>query len=53
MIIAEYIWLDVNSVVRSKSRVIHNLDSPDLNVNGLRVLPTWNYDGSSTDKQLN
>lgn len=48
MIIAEYIWLDVASVVRSKTRVIHNLNSPDLKDNDLRVLPSWNYDGSST-----
>ena len=48
MIIAEYIWLDAASVVRSKTRVIYNLDSPDLNANDLDVLPSWNYDGSST-----
>ena len=31
MIIAEYIWLDVNSVVRSKTKVIHS--DCDVNVN--------------------
>jgi len=48
MIIAEYIWLDVNSVVRSKTRVIHDKSDSDVRVSKLEVFPDWNYDGSST-----
>jgi glutamine synthetase len=48
MIIAEYIWLDVNSVVRSKTKVIHSDCDVNINSNVTEVFPIWNYDGSST-----
>jgi len=41
-IIAEYIWVDSDGGVRSKSRTLKEQDyTPD-------DLPTWNFDGSST-----
>ncbi len=42
MIIAEYIWLDVNMIPRSKSRTLFS------QVFNISDLPIWNYDGSST-----
>lgn len=42
MIVAEYIWLDVNSNFRSKARTL--LNDPKT----IDDLPNWNYDGSST-----
>ena len=39
--ICEYIWLDASGGVRSKTKVLPNLDPAEL-------LPDWNYDGSST-----
>ena len=46
MIIAEYIWYDSKSNFRSKTRVIHDYIK-NLNCSSL---PTWNYDGSSTNQ---
>lgn len=39
--IYEYIWLDAKNDFRSKTKVIYAESQPD-------ILPTWNYDGSST-----
>lgn len=38
----EYIWIDNNNNVRSKSRTISN------EIKSVRNVPVWNYDGSST-----
>ena len=46
MIIAEYIWHDSKSKLRSKTRVIHEYIK---NVT-CHSLPLWNYDGSSTNQ---
>jgi len=46
MIIAEYIWHDSKSHIRSKTRVIHEYIKK-ITINSL---PDWNYDGSSTDQ---
>ena len=45
--LAEYIWLDCDSNIRSKTKVLHNtkFNLEDQNIN---ELPEWNYDGSST-----
>ena len=42
MICAEYIWLDSNDELRSKTRILNN-----TTIN-LESLPIWTYDGSST-----
>lgn len=55
-IVAEYIWLDVNKNIRSKTKVIIDKDIEErvYNREGLNpqtlayFLPDWNYDGSST-----
>ena len=36
----EYIWLDVNNELRSKTKYVKNVD--------VNNLPIWNFDGSST-----
>ena len=47
-IIAEYIWLDNDSKLRSKTRTLfHNKDNSEL---CLSTYPNWSYDGSSTDQ---
>jgi glutamine synthetase len=38
MIPVEYVWLDGNNKLRSKTKIIHKDENP----------PVWNYDGSST-----
>ena len=50
IIIAEYIWLDNESELRSKTRVLYNTHIDFNNVSSFNVstLPIWNYDGSST-----
>ena len=40
-VLAEYIWLDCNQKLRSKTKVLSEKTS-------LSDLPIWNYDGSST-----
>jgi len=45
-IIAEYVWLDGNSNLRSKARTIK---TPSLMLN-IDMIPKWNYDGSSTNQ---
>lgn len=46
MIIAEYIWHDSKSNLRSKTRVIHDYNKKI----SIDKLPAWNFDGSSTDQ---
>jgi glutamine synthetase len=41
---AEYIWIDADGDVRSKCRTV------DANKAQLSQLPSWNYDGSSTEQ---
>lgn len=41
---AEYLWIDAIGDVRSKCRTV------DANKATVDVLPSWNYDGSSTDQ---
>ena len=50
IILAEYIWLDNASNLRSKTRVLYNTYIDFNNVSSFNVatLPIWNYDGSST-----
>ena len=47
--IIEYIWLDANQNLRSKTRVIYDKlnENKDENPTSLNV-PIWNFDGSST-----
>ena len=48
--IAEYIWLDSESKLRSKTKVITN-DKAEYEFKGndfIKNFPLWNYDGSST-----
>ena len=54
-IIAEYIWLDGDGNLRSKARTLDNSNlsideiNNEINDNHLnKVIPNWNYDGSST-----
>lgn len=46
----EYVWIDADKNLRSKSRIINIIDnekSPDI-VNNIDLIPIWNFDGSST-----
>ena len=45
--LVEYIWLDANQSLRSKTKVINygTIETPE---SLLADLPEWNYDGSST-----
>ena len=45
-IIAEYIWLDNDYKLRSKSRTLFNIDENDFLE--LKTYKNWTYDGSST-----
>lgn len=50
-IISEYIWLDNFQQIRSKTRIDNFPDIqkfPYTKYETLQLLPTWNYDGSST-----
>lgn len=42
--IVEYIWIDGNDGLRSKTRVM------DGEINSVNDLPVWNFDGSSTNQ---
>ena len=42
--VLEYVWLDGDSTLRSKTRVLNILEE-DITINNV---PKWNYDGSST-----
>lgn len=44
-IFLEYIWTDFENTCRSKTRVLHNMDS---SIFQLSDCPQWTYDGSST-----
>ncbi len=44
-IVLEYIWLDGASNFRSKTKI---LSEKEININNIKTLPMWNYDGSST-----
>jgi len=42
-VLAEYVWLDAEGGLRSKTKVVHGKSKVEL-----KDLPKWNYDGSST-----
>ena len=42
--VLEYVWLDANEQLRSKTKVA------DGDINKLELVPIWGYDGSSTDQ---
>jgi glutamine synthetase len=43
-VVCEYIWIGGNGELRSKTRVLHNIN------NNIDSCPEWNYDGSSTEQ---
>ena len=43
--VVEYIWLGANNEIRSKTRVLYDLISNDI-----EEIPVWNFDGSSTNQ---
>ena len=43
----EYIWIDGNSTLRSKNRM---MDLPNGHSISITHLPIWNFDGSSTNQ---
>ena len=45
---AEYIWLDHNNNYRSKTRILN--DDGSAGPFSINKLPTWNFDGSSTQQ---
>ena len=47
-IIAEYIWLDANKKLRSKTKIIRPPPDDNKNYSHFSVYPNWDYDGSST-----
>lgn len=48
--IAEYLWIDGDGNIRSKTKVCHSINLDDFNT--VNYFSEWNYDGSST-KQAN
>jgi glutamine synthetase len=44
-ILAEYVWVDAIGNTRSKTRTL-----PPSKVESVDTLPSWNFDGSSTDQ---
>ena len=55
VVVAEYIWLDAKKRLRSKTKVIHNINyeiwSEIVKLPPQELaekFPEWNYDGSST-----
>ena len=40
--VVEYIWLGADNEIRSKTRVLYDLISNDI-----EEIPVWNFDGSS------
>ena len=42
--VLEYVWLDANEQLRSKTKVAEG------DINKLELVPFWSYDGSSTDQ---
>ena len=49
--LVEYIWIGGNNEIRSKCRVMDNIDDID-NINDNQNYPEWNYDGSSTGQAI-
>lgn len=51
-VIAEYIWIDGDLAIRSKTRVINVVEYIDYsrNILDIKCFPQWNYDGSSTNQ---
>ena len=47
--IVEYVWIDGNNKLRSKTRVIYEKISHSDN-SSLICIPKWNFDGSSTEQ---
>lgn len=45
VVIAEYVWIDSDNELRSKSMVLHNTEKVNI-----EDLPEWNFDGSSTNQ---
>lgn len=45
MTVVEYIWLGGNNELRSKTRVLDNVNIAAISI---KDIPDWNYDGSST-----
>jgi glutamine synthetase len=45
MTVIEYIWLGGNNELRSKTRVLDNVNIATISI---KDIPDWNYDGSST-----
>lgn len=51
IIYAEYLWLDINIHIRSKTRIIYNSNNNNPIISNLydhTLYPIWNFDGSST-----
>lgn len=48
-VVLEYVWLDVASNFRSKTKI---LSAQDIDINNIKTLPMWNYDGSSTGQAI-
>ena len=46
MILAEYIWIDADQTIRSKTRTLFDL-SHTITIS-IEDIPVWNFDGSST-----
>ena len=42
--VLEYVWLDANEKLRSKTKVAEG------DINSIEKVPVWSYDGSSTDQ---
>ena len=47
-IIAEYIWLDADKKLRSKTKIIRPYPDDNKNYSHFYSYPKWDYDGSST-----
>jgi glutamine synthetase len=48
-VIAEYIWIDADNEIRSKTKILdpkHHVGDDATDLDG--IFPEWNYDGSST-----
>lgn len=45
---AEYLWLDVNQHIRTKTRFFYDNEIKDTFSDNVLSYPIWNYDGSST-----
>ena len=45
--IVEYIWIGGKGELRSKTRVLYDIITADID-----EIPDWNFDGSSTDQAV-